>query len=122
VPHETCRSSPHRAHHLSERPGVDHAHAGASGQAAGIDGFIVNEDIATVTTVRRNGLRILAKDVADYTRVAPHVDGNLYYWSSDDQTTNGGHQAKLTEIAEVVRVSSGLWIAPEFLNMLLTLG
>ena len=73
-----------------------------------------NEDIATVTEPRRNALRILAsaKNVADYTRVAPLVDGNLYYWSSVDPTTMNNHETKLTDMAKVVRASGGLWIAP----------
>ena len=72
------------------------------------------EDIATVTEPRRGSLRILAsaKNVTDYTRVAPHVDGNLYYWSSFDPTTNDNHETKLTDMAAVVRASGGLWIAP----------
>jgi hypothetical protein len=72
------------------------------------------EDIATVTEPRRASLRILAsaKNVTDYTRVAPHVDGNLYYWSSVDPTTNDNHETKLSDMAAVVRASGGLWIAP----------
>jgi hypothetical protein len=72
------------------------------------------EDIATVTEPRRGSLHILAsaKNVTDYTRVAPHVDGNLYYWSSVDPATNGNHETKLTDMAAVVRASGGLWIAP----------
>lgn len=72
------------------------------------------EDIASVTQSRRAKLRILAtaKSVDDYQRVAGAVDGNLYYWSSVDPSTNTGHVAKLAEMSAAVHANDGMWVAP----------
>jgi hypothetical protein len=72
------------------------------------------EDVARVTGPRRDRLRILAteKSVEGYARLAPLVDGNLYYWSSVNPQTNSGFAAKLLAMGQAVHHDGGLWIAP----------
>jgi hypothetical protein len=70
-------------------------------------------EIAAVTRQVRGRLRVLAseKNVAGYLRVAPHVDGDAYYWSSVDLTTPG-YPGKLKQMGSAVHAHQGLWIAP----------
>jgi Glycosyl hydrolase family 99 len=69
--------------------------------------------IASVMRQVGNRLQVLAseKDVAGYQRVANHVDGNAYYWSSVDLTTPG-YPGKLDAMGRAVHAHHGLWIAP----------
>lgn len=72
------------------------------------------QDIEQITSKRRDKLLILgsAKNVKDYRRVASSLDGNAYYWSSVNITTNDNYESKLGEMAEAVHQYNGLWIAP----------
>jgi hypothetical protein len=70
-------------------------------------------DVAEVTRGVRGRLKVLAseKSVPGYLRLASHVDGNAYYWSSVDLTTPG-YPAKLNALGSAVHAHGGLWIAP----------
>jgi hypothetical protein len=72
------------------------------------------QDIALVTTSRRNSLFILAseKNLAGYDRLANLVDGNAYYWSSVNPDTYPGYQDKLVGMSQAIHQNGGLWIAP----------
>jgi hypothetical protein len=52
------------------------------------------------------------KSATDYERVAPAVDGDLYYWSSADPETTPNYQNKLLQMSNVVRAHCGIWVAP----------
>ena len=71
-------------------------------------------DIERVTRPLRPSLLMLAseKSPQGYERVARSVDGDAYYWSSVDPTTNSHYQAKLNAMSDTVHRSGGLWIAP----------
>jgi len=72
------------------------------------------QDIGRITSHRREDLQILAtaKNVEDYLRVADHVDGNLYYWSSVNPDRYPDYPDKLMAMGDTVRSRGGLWIAP----------
>jgi hypothetical protein len=69
--------------------------------------------VAAVTRQVRGRLQVLAseKNVPGYRRVAAHVDGDAYYWSSVDLTTPG-YPGKLKQMGRAVHAHRGLWIAP----------
>ena len=52
------------------------------------------------------------KNVPGYQRVAPAVEGNLYYWSSADPMSTPGYQQKLRDMPNAVRAHCGVWVAP----------
>ncbi|MFL6139093.1 MAG: hypothetical protein ACJ74O_15020 [Frankiaceae bacterium] len=60
---------------------------------------------------RRLTLLASAKSVEDYDRVAGHVDGDAYYWSSGDPATPS-YSRRLAEMAADVHAHGGLWLAP----------
>jgi hypothetical protein len=70
--------------------------------------------VASVTDARRRNLLILAseKRAQGYERLAGHVDGDGYYWSSVNPSTFPGYQSKLNDLSTVVHRDRGLWIAP----------
>jgi glycosyl hydrolase family 99 len=72
------------------------------------------QQVAWVTQQLRDRLLVLAseKNVAGYARLAPHVDGDAYYWSSVDPDTYPGYQQKLDAMSAAVHAHGGLWIAP----------
>jgi Glycosyl hydrolase family 99 len=69
--------------------------------------------IAAVTRQVRSRLQVLAseKNLPDYRRLAAHVDGDAYYWSSVDLTTPG-YPGKLDVMGTAVHAHHGVWIAP----------
>jgi Glycosyl hydrolase family 99 len=69
--------------------------------------------IAAVTRRVRGRLQVLAseKNVPGYRRLAAHVNGDAYYWSSVDLTTPG-YPGKLNVMGSAVHAHHGLWIAP----------
>jgi len=71
-------------------------------------------DIERVTRPLRPSLLMLGseKSPQGYERVARSFDGDAYYWSSVDPTTNSRYQAKLAAMSDTVHRSGGLWIAP----------
>ena len=71
-------------------------------------------DVASVAWRLRPKVLLLAseKDVEGYERLAPHVDGNAYYWSSVDPLTHPGYPDKLVAMGRAVHARHGLWIAP----------
>jgi len=72
-------------------------------------------DIATISQAVRSKMLFLAsaKNVADYLRVAPYVDGDAYYWSSVNPKTNGHfYPDKLDQMSRIIHEHGGLWIAP----------
>lgn len=71
-------------------------------------------DIASVSRHLRGRVLLLAseKDVAGYRRVARHVDGNAYYWSSVDPARWPTYWTKLVTMGRAVHDHGGLWIAP----------
>jgi hypothetical protein len=70
--------------------------------------------VQAVTHLARRKLRVLgsAKNVKDYDRIAPYVDGNAYYWSSVNPGTFPNYQGKLNAMSREVHHRSGLWVAP----------
>lgn len=70
--------------------------------------------VQTVTVGRRNQLLILAseRNVQDYARLAPFVDGDAYYWSSVNPATFNGYTDKLYAMSAAVHANNGLWVAP----------
>lgn len=52
------------------------------------------------------------KSVAGYERVAPVVQGNLYYWSSADPEETPHYRDKLQAMSDAVHARCGLWVAP----------
>jgi hypothetical protein len=69
--------------------------------------------VAAVTRQVRGRLQVLAseKNVRGYRRLAAHVDGDAYYWSSVDLTTPQ-YPGKLNVMGSAVHARHGLWIAP----------
>jgi hypothetical protein len=72
------------------------------------------DDIASVTSTRRDRLLLLAsaKNTDDYERVASFVDGEMYYWSSVNPETHKRYRERLQDVSAAVRAHGGLWIAP----------
>lgn len=70
-------------------------------------------EVASVTRLLRSRLQVLAsaKNVKDYERLAQHVDGEAYYWSSV-RPDSRAYPTKLAQFATAVRAHRGLWIAP----------
>ena len=71
-------------------------------------------DIAGVSGPRRDRLLLLAseKSVDGFARLARHVDGNAYYWSSVNPGTSSDYQDRLKAMGAAVHDAEGLWIAP----------
>ena len=67
-----------------------------------------------MTRGRRDKLMLLAseRNAQDYSKLAPSVDGNAYYWSSVNPDTFPGYVAKLREMGRAVHRRKGIWIAP----------
>ena len=72
------------------------------------------DEILQATLHVRDKLLMLgsAKNIADYERIRPWVDGDAYYWSSVNPATNTRYQGKLDGMAAAVHARSGIWIAP----------
>jgi hypothetical protein len=72
------------------------------------------EELRSITDPVASRLMVLAteKDRQGYERVAPAVEGELYYWSSGDPQQTPGYQEKLLAMANAVRQRCGLWVAP----------
>jgi hypothetical protein len=70
-------------------------------------------DVASVRSALGNRAYLLAasKSVAGYERVANHVDGEAYYWSSADPNSPAT-LAKLTAMSKAAHARHALWIAP----------
>jgi hypothetical protein len=73
-----------------------------------------NAQIRSVTRLLRGRVLILAsaKNVHDYERVAPLVDGDAYYWSSVNPRRYTTFARKLRALSQAVHAHRGLWIAP----------
>jgi hypothetical protein len=73
-----------------------------------------NAQIRLATGNVRRQLLVLAsaKNVHDYARVAPLVDGDAYYWSSVNPRSHPNYTAKLRALSAAVHARGGLWIAP----------
>jgi hypothetical protein len=73
-----------------------------------------NDEIRSVTRPLRGRVLVLAsaKNVDDYERVAPLVDGDAYYWSSVNPSRNARYPGKLRALSAAVHARGGLWIAP----------
>jgi hypothetical protein len=73
-----------------------------------------NAQIRLATRNVRGRLLLLAsaKNVDDYNRVAPLVDGDAYYWSSVNPRRYTTFGAKLRSLGATVHARGGLWIAP----------
>jgi hypothetical protein len=72
------------------------------------------EQLRSITEPVSSRLLVLAteKNTDGYERVAPAVEGNLYYWSSGDPPRTPGYQEKLLAMADALRANCGVWIAP----------
>ncbi|HET6173103.1 MAG TPA: endo-1,3-alpha-glucanase family glycosylhydrolase [Gaiellales bacterium] len=73
-----------------------------------------NSEIRSVTQALHGRVLVLAsaKNVDDYERVAPLVDGDAYYWSSVNPGRYKGYPNKLRALSAAVHARNGLWIAP----------
>ena len=73
-----------------------------------------NAQIRFATQKVRGRLLVLAsaKNVRDYRRVAPLVDGDAYYWSSVSPRRYPDYGAKLRALGAATHANGGLWIAP----------
>lgn len=62
----------------------------------------------------RSQVHLLAseRNLAGYERIAEHVDGDLYYWSSVDPNTHPRYGGKLRDMSRAIHANEGLWIAP----------
>ncbi len=71
-------------------------------------------DLRAVSGPRRDRLLFLAteKSVDGYERVAQHVDGELYYWSSVNPMRHPAYPEKLIAMGRAVHARGDLWIAP----------
>lgn len=72
------------------------------------------DELRSITEPVASRLTVLAtaKNVADYQRVAPAVNGELYYWSSADPEKTPHYQDKLLQMANAVHAECGIWVAP----------
>jgi hypothetical protein len=72
------------------------------------------EDLRFMTESVASRLQILGteKSVEGYERVAPVVQGNLYYWSSADPERTPTYETKLQAMSDAVHAHCGLWVAP----------
>jgi hypothetical protein len=70
-------------------------------------------DVAAVRAALGSSAYLLAasKSVAGYQRVAAHVDGEAYYWSSANPRSASTRQ-RLLDMGAAVHRDRGLWIAP----------
>jgi hypothetical protein len=73
-----------------------------------------DREVASVTGPRRDRLTILASErsVEGFARLARHVDGDAYYWSSVNPDTSPDYRAKMQAMGAAVHDAEGLWIAP----------
>lgn len=72
------------------------------------------EQVRSITEPVASRLLVLAteKNTDGYERVAPAVEGDLYYWSSGDPLHTPGYQQKLLDMSNAVRADCGVWVAP----------
>jgi len=72
------------------------------------------EELQSITAPVASRLRVLAteKSVGGYERVAPAVEGELYYWSSADPQQTPHYLSKLVDMGNAVRARCGVWVAP----------
>ena len=73
-----------------------------------------HHDVASVTGAVRPALLVLSteKSVAGYQRISDVTDGDAYYWSSVNPTTNRTYAAKLRDMSSAVHADGKYWIAP----------
>ena len=73
-----------------------------------------HDEIAAVTGPVRNDLLVLSteKSVAGYQRVADVTDGDAYYWSSVDPSTQPNYANKLAAMGDAVHADGNYWLAP----------
>ncbi len=71
-------------------------------------------DVATVTSAVRGSMLVLSteKNVKGFMRIADVTDGDAYYWSSVNPSTNTNYAAKLDEMSKVIHHDRKYWIAP----------
>jgi hypothetical protein len=77
------------------------------------------EEVATIGAGVRSDLLLLGseKDVDGIRRLDGLIDGDAYYWSSVDPTTQRKYEERLAAMAEAVHATGGIWIpsaAPGF--------
>jgi Calcineurin-like phosphoesterase len=72
------------------------------------------DQVAAAVAPIRADVQVLAseKDLDGYARIADLVEGNAYYWSSVDPTTDVAFAARLSAMGEAVHRRGGLWLAP----------
>jgi Glycosyl hydrolase family 71 len=72
------------------------------------------DQVAQVTRAVRPSMLVLCteKNVAGFTRLASITDGDAYYWSSVNPSTQTGYQAKLDRMSQAVHHDGKYWIAP----------
>jgi hypothetical protein len=70
--------------------------------------------LASITRPVRSSLTVLqdVSTVAVYQKYAPYTDGDAYYWSSQNPSTNPGAAARLNALSAAVHAAHGTWIAP----------
>lgn len=72
------------------------------------------DDVRTIKEGVGNRIMLLGteKNIEGIQRLAGASDGNAYYWSSVDPSSNTRYVAKLQAMGEQVHAQKGLWIAP----------
>jgi hypothetical protein len=71
-------------------------------------------DVARVTSAVRPGMLVLSteKSVDGYKRIADVTDGDAYYWSSINPSTNPTYGSKLSQMSGSIHADGKYWIAP----------
>lgn len=71
-------------------------------------------DVHAVTAPVRNSMLVLSteKSVQGYQRIAADTDGDAYYWSSVDPSSNSNYATKLDQMAQAVHADHKYWLAP----------
>ena len=73
-----------------------------------------HDDVALITRGVRASMLVLSteKSVAGYQRIADVTDGDAYYWSSVNPTTNPTYLTKLDDLSRAIHADDKYWIAP----------
>ncbi len=73
-----------------------------------------HDEIAAVTGPVRDALLVLAteKNLAGYKRVADVTDGDAYYWSSVNPSTQPNYADKLAAMGDAIHADGNYWVAP----------
>jgi hypothetical protein len=73
-----------------------------------------HDNVASITRGVRASMLVLSteKSVAGYQRIADVTDGDAYYWSSVNPSSNPTYLTKLDDLSRVIHADDKYWIAP----------